>query len=284
MAGIYWLASYPKSGNTWLRIFLRNFIEDGEQPVDINALSAGRMASSRYWLDEVLGFDTTGLTADEVDQIRPEVYRWTLRENDIDYRKIHDAYTMSRAGEPLFGGEASLGAIYILRNPLDVVPSYASHRGCDIDEVIGFMASHDHCLDASRSRFTVQVRQKLLTWSEHVLSWVDAVGLNCHVIRYEDMLQHPKASFADIVRFLALPDNAERLDKAIRFSDFKEVARQETERGFRENPQPMARFFRQGKRGDWRDKLTPGQVDRIIVDHGEVMRRFGYLDAGGNPI
>ncbi|MEJ2083836.1 MAG: sulfotransferase, partial [Acidobacteriota bacterium] len=38
MTGIVWLASYPKSGNTWLRAFLMNFLDPGKRPVDINQL------------------------------------------------------------------------------------------------------------------------------------------------------------------------------------------------------------------------------------------------------
>ena len=55
MGGIYWLASYPKSGNTWFRAFLCNLQEDGEEPADINDLATGGIASARGWLDEVLG-------------------------------------------------------------------------------------------------------------------------------------------------------------------------------------------------------------------------------------
>lgn len=67
MGGIYWLASYPKSGNAWFRAFLRNLQEDGDAPVDINELQTGSIASARGWLDEVLGFDTAELTPDEVE-------------------------------------------------------------------------------------------------------------------------------------------------------------------------------------------------------------------------
>ena len=83
MGGIYWLASYPKSGNTWFRAFLRNLLEDDEAPVDINDLSTGSIASARGWLDEVLGFDTADLSPNEVEQLRPEVYRWALKDEEI---------------------------------------------------------------------------------------------------------------------------------------------------------------------------------------------------------
>ena len=108
MGGIYWLASYPKSGNTWFRTFLRNLIEDGDQPADINELSTGNIASSCGWLAEVLGFDTAELDPDEVDRLGPEVYRWSLKDNEIGYHKIHDAYTYTRSCEPLISREATL--------------------------------------------------------------------------------------------------------------------------------------------------------------------------------
>ena len=284
MGGIYWLASYPKSGNTWFRTFLRNLLEDGDAPVDINDLSTGSIASSRGWLDEVLGFDTAELDPDEVDRLRPEVYRWSARHDEIGYHKIHDAYTVTRDGEPLVSREATLGALYILRNPLDVAPSYANHHHTSIDEAIKAMGESDHALCKTRKGLPNQVRQKLLTWSEHVLSWVDAPGLNCHVIRYEDMLHDPITTFTEAARFLQQPDDPARIEKAIRFSDFKVLSQQEAEKGFKERPPKTERFFRQGKSGDWRDKLSPQQVEGIIAHHDSVMRRFGYLDALGQPI
>ncbi len=85
MGGIYWLASYPKSGNTWFRVFLRNLLEDGDKPADINEIHTGSIASGRGWLDEVLGFDTAELEPDEVDRLRPEVYRWSIRNEEVGY-------------------------------------------------------------------------------------------------------------------------------------------------------------------------------------------------------
>ena len=283
MGGIYWLASYPKSGNTWFRTFLRNLLEDGNEPVDINELSTGNIASGRGWLDEVLGFDTAEMDADEVDRLRPEVYRWSLRDEEVGYHKIHDAYTYTRDDEPLVSREATLGAIYILRNPLDVAPSFANHNHSSIDEAIQVMGNHEYALCRSRKSLPNQTRQKLLTWSEHVLSWVDAKGLNCLVIRYEDMLVDPVQTFTAAARFLKLPADHDLIEKAIRFSDFRELSRQEKERGFREKPPKTERFFRQGKSGDWRNKLTPAQIATLIHDHGAVMQRFGYLDAAGRP-
>ena len=46
---IVWLASYPKSGNTWTRAFLTAYLGDEDQAVDINDLEGGPIASSRWF-------------------------------------------------------------------------------------------------------------------------------------------------------------------------------------------------------------------------------------------
>ena len=75
------------------------------------------------------------------------------------------------------------------------------------------------------------------------------------MIRYEDMLASPRKTFTRAPRFLQLPDDPERIAKAIRFSDFRELARQEAEKGFRERPCHADSFFRQGRSGDGRQRL-----------------------------
>ena len=284
MGGIYWLASYPKSGNTWFRSFLANLLEGGDSPIDINALDSGDIASSRGWLDEVLGFDTAELDADEVDRLRPIVYRWSAAHNETEYHKIHDAYWYLEDGQPLVSREATLGALYLLRNPLDVAPSYANHRTVGIDQAIDAMRDCNHALNHFVVGSQSQTRQKMFDWSSHVLSWVDAEGLDCRVLRYEDMLANSMAEFAGAAAFLGLPDDRERVARAVRFSDFAELRRQEAEKGFRERPPKVGTFFRQGQSGNWRETLSDEQVARIIADHGEVMRRFGYLDLNGVPV
>ncbi len=74
-----------------------------------------------------------------------------------------------------------------------------------------------------------------------------------------------------------LPDGPDRVSKAIRFSDFRELSRQESEKGFRECPGHTERFFRQGQTGKGRSQLSPEQVERLIEVNGVTMKRFGYL-------
>jgi aryl sulfotransferase len=65
-----WLASYPKSGNTWMRALLGNVLAQDGAPSGIDAL-LGAHASDRTRFDFVMLLDTGLLTHDEVDDLRP---------------------------------------------------------------------------------------------------------------------------------------------------------------------------------------------------------------------
>ncbi len=277
-APIVWLASYPKSGNTWLRMFLRNLQAGAAVPADINDSGETPIASHRAWLDGVLGLSTADLLPAELDRLRPQVYDWPRRAGGAPaLHKIHDAWTVNDDGVPV-GGSAARRAVYVVRNPLAVAVSLAHHRGCSVDEAITLMADAGHALAGDAGALRSQVRQRLLGWSGHVRSWTEAPGLAVHVMRYEDMALHPGRSFRNVARFLGLPAGVERIAQAVRFSRFDELARQESAQGFRERPTAMTRFFRAGRTDGWRHELTPPQVRRVVEAHGEVMARFGYLD------
>ena len=123
------------------------------------------------------------------------------------------------------------------------------------------------------------VPQYIGDWSAHAASWTGPEApFPVHIVRYEDMIADPEAAFGAVVNFLGLPLSPEVLTKAIRFSRFDELRKQEQESGFIEKPDNSRSFFRKGKAGGWRDALAPELAERIIADHGEVMDRFGYLD------
>lgn len=286
MGGIYWLASYPKSGNTWFRTVLANYMSENGEPININSLNTGLIASSRVWVDDVLGVDTADMTQEEVEALRPDVYRWTVKEtpDQVGYHKIHDAYTRRADGVPLVDNVATLGAVYILRNPLDVAPSLANHNNVDIDTAISQISDPEYALSQSRRKLPSQLLQRLGTWSEHVQSWVDAKEVPIHVIRYEDMQSDPVSNFASAFSFMGIEVQRDKLEQAISFSRFENLSAQEESNGFRERPPTTERFFRKGQVGDWRNTLSEDQVQRVIDTHKRVMRRFGYVAPDCQPV
>lgn len=285
---IIWLASYPKSGNTWFRAFYTNLISDKDTPASLNELKPSLIASGRSPFDDYTGVESSDLSREEIERLRPRVYETLSRVEgkggEPVYIKIHDAFTRTSDGSLLVSPQATRGAIYFLRNPLDVAVSFAHHMACDIDTVINRMADETYCLNTSTNRLSNQFSQRLLTWSNHVTGWVDGMRGYLHLMRYEDMVRSPLETFTAAVRFVQLPDNQDRIQKALQFSDIRKLQRQEQAHGFKEKYSKADSFFRKGKVGSWRGVLTGRQVQQIIQDHRIVMKRFGYLNDNDVPL
>ena len=286
MSQIVWLASYPRSGNTWFRVFIANLLRSEEVgPVPINDLWKGGIASGRWSFDEYAGVDSAELTPDEIERLRPPIYeQWVADAKDDLYVKIHDAYHLTSAGRPLVPAGASRGALYFLRNPLDVAGSYAHHLGAPPAAAIERMGDEGHCSSARADRLHVQLRQRLLTWSGHVESWVDQKEVDVLVVRYEDMHEKEVETFTEAARFAGLPSEPHRIAVALERSRFDELQRQERIGGFAERSAKAESFFRKGRMGSWREELSAEEARRVVDDHRAVMERFGYLDASGSPV
>lgn len=279
--GILWLASYPKSGNTWLRAYLANLFRNEARPLPIDQLPNHALGDNfLIHYEQFSGKPADELTHGDIVRLRPQVHQWFATSRpDTTLVKTHNACVLAD-GQPLITPAATAGAIYVVRNPLDVAVSFANHYQVTVDRAVDLVCDENHRLPAIPG----QIEQILLSWSSHVKSWTRAPGMNLHVMRYEDMLKRPVKTFGALGRFLGLPNDPARLKRAIRFSSFRELKRQEAAGGFVEaRPDGKARFFRQGKTGGWRAALDAGQVERVVTAHGEVMAEFGYLAKDGTP-
>ena len=277
MGNIYWLASYPKSGNTWLRILLTNYLRNADEPADINALDGGPIASARQVFDDHVGVEASDLTQDEIERYRPAVYELISAQAAAPiFLKVHDAYTCTPDGIPLISKAATAGVLYLIRNPLDVAVSFAHHSASTVESIVRKMADPDFAFVDKPQALHNQLRQRLLTWSGHVTSWVNEPGLRVHVVRYEDMKADPIRIFTGVIRFCGLDDDPVRIAKAVDFSRFDRVQAQEAEHGFGEKMPGAASFFRKGQVGSWREGMTDELAATLCAAHAQVMARFGY--------
>jgi len=283
MKNIVWLVSYPKSGNTWLRIFLSNYLHNAQEPISIDDIESTPVSNSSSDFEEVIGLNPNEMDPDEIDFYRPEMYRVLSMEAEkmggISYKKTHDAYTINTNNVPVFPDDISKMALYIIRNPLDVCVSFANQSGHKAASVVKLITSEKAQIAVKKLG---QFRQKLLSWNGHVQSWQQQSLIPVHLIRYEDMLMNPAEAFGSMVKSLELDYDEERLSRAIGFSNFDLLKKMEDQNGFPEKLQTVRNFFWKGKIGNYREILTTEQIQRI-VDHNYVsMKQFGYIDEFGN--
>ncbi len=277
MGALVWLASYPKSGNTWLRVFLHNLLRAPARPMNINEIDSFTLGDSHAaWYRKFTDLPHEQLSLQQLAELRPKVHRAMMQAHpDSVFVKTHSFLGESQ-DVPLITMDCTVGAIYVVRNPLDVVLSFADHYGLSIDRAIEAMARDDGVTAPTEQN----VREFISSWSRHVKSWTQEPNPQLLVLRYEDMLDLPLKTFGRTARFLGVKPPRARLAKAIRFSSFKTLRRQEDTAGFKERSDKSQRFFRAGKKDQWKDKLTPEQVRAIVERHREEMSRFGYVPEG----
>lgn len=278
-----WLASFPKSGNTWLRLLLANLLHGKTGPVDINDLPLpGPGLVNRSTIEEHTLIDSSLLLRHEVERLRPGWTRTLLAQaSGPVFIKTHDSLHLNAAGEPVIGRHPSMRALYVVRDPRDVSVSLAHHFGCSIDTAVEIVTSESAVPYAEPGRFTNRFDSYLGNWGDHVRGWLDQHDMPVHVLRYEDMLEQPVAVLQSVIEFLGLEASRPALEHAVHCSSFDQLQRQEQTTGFRERSRKAtAPFFRSGRAGAWSQVLSTAQEQKIVAVHRLVMTRLGYLDPG----
>jgi aryl sulfotransferase len=285
-----WIASYPKSGNTWFRLLVEN-LAAAEKPFDINGpFRRSIHAAAREPFEHLLLLDSSLLTHDEIANLRPRVYETMarkandpsaalLRTGGVRFVLVHDAYGPAPNGEPLLAGERGAdGAILIVRDPRGVAPSLANHYRTSIDAAIASMNDGGRATHVRPDRLYPLFRHTLRSWSGHTQSWLEQTAIPVHLVRYEDMHADPAGTLRGALDFADEPATDQDIGRAVAFAGFEELRGQERASGFRQGPRrPGGPFFRRGEAGAWRNELTPAQIATVESAHGSMMRRLGYL-------
>lgn len=274
---IVWLASYLKSGNTWMRAMLTALTQAGSATPDLNALVGSAQLAERQFLDDWCGINSAELPAGRLpDYIRAiRLIAGDLFEPPA-FVKIHDRFAETHEGLALFPAEATRVAVYLVRNPLDVAPSLAAHNASTIDEAVELMSDAGYALHKLRGRANEFLPVEIGDWSGHVLSWLDQTEVPVLVVRYEDMLADPAAALGRVAAAAGLSAEPPALVAAAEACAFERLQQAERDGGFAERPLAMSRFFRQGRSGSGQTELTAAQRQTIIANHGAVMERLGY--------
>ncbi len=273
--GIVWLASYPKSGNTWIRAVL-HVLSHARLGVPVNQIDINQLLGGTdralHLFDKYLNGPIETAPESEIAAARLRIQADIANDaNSIVLMKTHNALE-NEGRYPLINLGVSVGAVYVVRNPLDVAISFAHHNNITISAAIESMAR-----PRLRMGDEKVVPDITGTWSEHVRSWTERPNPVVHVVRHEDLLADPTTAFGAIARHVLMRPTVEQLHHAIALASFDRLKEAEQTVGFDEKPESAQRFFREGRAGQWREALSPAQVRQIVADHRDQMLRFGYL-------
>ena len=276
---IVWLASYPKSGNTWMWLFIKSYFNPPKKKFSLNYHKDDPIMLEPF-PDERM-FDKLKINYENFfDLSKNWVNLQSLinLNNKTNYLKTHNA--MCTINNHKFTNiQNTLGAIYIVRDPRDVLISYSSYMEKSMDETLKFMLNKE-TYEVGEFKKKIYNKTLLGSWSDHYNSWKNYKSREIIIIKYEDMVNSASSTFLKVLTYLSkiIKINVDhtKMDKAIEETSFKNLKSLEINEGFKTNLSKN-KFFRKGVVGDWREKLNKEQVEKIEKAFESEMIELGYL-------
>ncbi len=282
MKKIIWIASYPKSGNTWLRYFLGNYYfnkKDNFEPEIIKNIK-------KFHIDKEL-IKSNLHNQDFIEYPYSVSKYWIesqkklkIKKGNVVFLKTHNALINIENNE-FTNSDLTLAIIYIIRDPRDVVVSYSKYRHLDYDKTIDYMIGSKVNVPFVRDVKDSANIEITGSWAFHYNSWKDGISLIPRIIiKYEDLLNNSLENFTNLIKFLSnvmkLEVNYEKIITSNNLSKFKTLKNFETKNKFFEN-NSKEDFFRIGKSGNWKNELNKYQIKKIEDSFQTEMKYLGYL-------
>jgi len=270
------LASYPKSGNTWLRAMLTACLR---QRVDINQLVGENVLIHPDWIENESGIDPAVLSLEQLNELRArllmELGRTPSRPTFV---KTHSSNLELASGRYLFT-EATGKVVLVVRHPFDVAVSYSHFISRPCEAIVDTMGRAEALIDRPGNTRPQRLPESMGSWAGNFRSWTDR-GQPTLIVRYEDMLNDPAGILSSVVEFAGLAFTDEAIEQAVAGASFERLQQLEEKGGFRQRPATGGRMFRQGRKGAGRSSLDTALKDHIVESCGSVMESLGYTTSG----
>jgi len=269
---IIWLASYPKSGNTWLRSFLTNYLNKNTSSFHFDMLNQiQKFPSQELYKQLNINFNKF----EEIVKNWINMQEFINLKQEFTYLKTHNAMCTIN-NYPFTNKENTIGFIYLVRDPRDVILSYSHHLGKSIEYTYKAMIdkSASEKLDDKDHNETI-----LGSWSENYKSWRDYNSVSKIIIKYEDLMLSPYKTFSKIINYLnkinGLHIDEGMVKKSIKNVSFEKLQNLEKKYGFKEKT--YGAFFRKGKIKNWEKNLNKKIISQLEEAFKEEMKELGYL-------
>jgi len=277
---IIWIASYPKSGNTWVRSFLTSYYFSDDGNFNIKNLNKIQDYPNKQFFSEEV-------KKGEIHKHWEKSQIKICSEKKIRFLKTHNSL-INISGQDFTHPKYSLGVIYIIRDPRNVITSLKNHNDFKTyDEALKMMQNDNATLSDyshlnNHAKFTI-----INSWRINYQSWLRNNYFRRLTVKYEDLIINPQQTFRDIVIFVnaicKFNDNL-KLDKfnnAIKSIKFENLQKLEDEGKFTENVYSKhdgrkIQFFNQGPNNDWKKNLNKELIAKMNEFYSEDLKKFGY--------
>ena len=277
---IIWIASYPKSGNTWVRSFLTAYYFCKNGIFNINKLSLIEDYPNKQFFKETV---KQGEIHKHWESSQEKIYE----KKEAKFLKTHNSL-ITAFGNDFAKPKYTLGVIYIIRDPRNVITSVKNHNDLEsYDKALKFMQDENKVLEDYPHLKNYAKTNIVNSGRSNYQSWLRTKSLPRVVIRYEAMTKKPIETFRKLVTFVnslvRLKDeiDSDKLTNAVDSTNFKSLQRIEDEGKFGENVYSLKdnrkiKFFYQGPENDWKKNLDENLIKKMNEYYHKDLKFFKY--------
>ncbi len=276
---IIWIASYPKSGNTFIRSFLSAYYYTNNGEFDFNLLKFIEQFPDKQFFDGFIN------DKDDASKKWLPIQRRLIKSKKVKFLKTHSAYG-SYNNNQFTSSEVTVGGIYIVRDPRNIISSLTNHFSLNVDGALNMLLDENRGIKSDDNNFATY--SFLSSWSNHLNSWSNIKSFRTIIIKYEDLENNSEKILTDLIRFINnLLNNNKGVDyqkfkKAIETTNFSILKKKENKDGFFEamfskKENKKIPFFNLGFKSDWKKVLDKKVVEVIEKKFEREMKDMGYL-------
>tara|TARA_Y100001936_G_C15966661_1_gene608722 strand:+ start:100 stop:951 length:852 start_codon:yes stop_codon:yes gene_type:complete len=283
MNKIIWISSFPKSGNTWLRLLISNYFYNNKGLFDPNVIGYIPKFPLEKYVQHIRRDLGSEISINNISKVWVKNQELLSKEKGrYIFVKNHNAFLKIR-GHELSNENFSAASIYLIRDPRDVVVSYAKWMQKSYDEIISQCILSDlnnlYYVKGKSHQADIEI---IGSWKINYISWKNGMkNIPKIIIKYEDLLENTSKCFQILINFLSkimnFPPDVKKMDLAINNSNFEKLQKFEKENKFLENKNNPFKFFRKGESEQWKKELNKIQISKIEEALSEEMKELGYL-------
>jgi len=279
---IIWLASYPKSGNTWVRSIISTLLYSNDGNFNFELIKKVSQFPEKKYFKEFI---------DDFGNFNKIKESWILAQdtinldNQIKILKTHQG--KYNVGKDSFTNDRNtLATIYIVRDPRTLVSSISNHYTLTLDEAFNFLITPQIIGNSKRWEDKETGMKCLLgKWNDHYRSWTRDKS-NLLLIKYEDLIKNPENELEKIINFLKkylnVKTNKNKNKEILETTSFKSLKEMEQKGLFKENvlskkDDSKVNFFHLGPANNWKDNLDEDVKNKIEKNFYQEMAELEYL-------
>ena len=276
---IMWIASYPKSGNTWMRALLSCYLFDGYHDKNSNVFSKMKLIKSfpkKFAFKDII--DENYLIKNKLGAYKYYIKAQEKINKDPNLHiiKTHN-FCGSLNGHEFTNKQNTIGSIYIIRDPRDVAVSYASFANISYEESVRLLLSENRI--SFVYKYYPEVR---LSWKSHLNSGLSFPAPRL-LVKYEDLIKDTAGILRNTIIFInqffnnKIIIDEDKITRVVNECNFSKLQNLEKEIGFDETFIKDNIFFRKGKEKSWENILPEILVKQIENNFSEEMKKLNYI-------